>query len=127
MKAILAALFVAGVAVTAAHGQSQMELNNQAREEREKADQKLNKVYAGLMARLTTDAKAKLRRAQITWISFRDQECEFEAMKTVGGSIHGMIVAICQTRLTEQRAGDLERLLVDCKEEGNLSCPPMAN
>jgi len=38
----------------------------------------------------------------------------------VGGSIHGMMVAICQTRLTDQRVKDLEKLL-NC-QEGDLSC-----
>ena len=41
-------------------------------------------------------------------------------MATTGGSIHSMMVAICLTRLSDQRTKDLEKQL-NCPE-GDLSC-----
>jgi uncharacterized protein YecT (DUF1311 family) len=106
----------AGVAVA----QSQMELNAEAGNDLRKSDQQLNAVYNKLRAKISDAGKAKLQAAQQSWLRFRDQECEFETMGTVGGSIHSMIVANCLTRLTDHRIKDLEAQL-NCKE-GDLSC-----
>ncbi len=108
------------VAAGAAVGQSQMELNAQAANDLRKSDQQLNAVYNKLRARISDAGKKSLQTAQQSWLRFRDQECEFETMGTVGGTIHSMIVAICLTRLTDQRIKDLEAQL-NCKE-GDLSC-----
>ncbi|GEP55139.1 lysozyme inhibitor LprI family protein [Reyranella soli] len=108
------------VAAGAAVAQSQMELNAQAGNDLRKSDQQLNTVYNKLRAKISDAGKAKLQTAQQSWLRFRDQECEFETMGTVGGTIHSMIVAICLTRLTDQRIKDLEAQL-NCKE-GDLSC-----
>jgi uncharacterized protein YecT (DUF1311 family) len=107
-----------------AQAQSQMQLNQEAGAEFQKADRQLNDVYKKLLAATSADWKAKLTAAQLAWITFRNRECEFETIATVGGSIHGMMVANCQTRLTLHRVGELERLL-KC-EEGDLSCPPLS-
>jgi uncharacterized protein YecT (DUF1311 family) len=108
------------VAAGAAVGQSQMELNAQAAADLRKSDQQLNAVYNKLRAKISDAGKKSLQTAQQSWLRFRDQECEFETMGTVGGSIHSMIVAICLTRLTDQRIKDLDAQL-NCKE-GDLSC-----
>lgn len=124
-QAAVATLAVlAGAGMSPAHAQSQMQLNQQAGSELQKADRQLNDVYAKLMAATSADWKAKLTQAQVAWIAFRDRECEFETIATVGGSIHGMMVANCQARLTLHRVGELERLL-KC-QEGDLSCPPLS-
>jgi uncharacterized protein YecT (DUF1311 family) len=108
------------VAAGSVVGQSQMEMNAQAGADLRKSDQQLNAVYNKLRAKISDAGKKSLQTAQQSWLRFRDQECEFETSGTVGGSIHGMMVAICQTRLTDQRVKDLERLL-NC-QEGDLSC-----
>jgi uncharacterized protein YecT (DUF1311 family) len=112
---VLTALTVGSVAA-----QSQMELNAQAAADLRKSDQQLNAVYNRLRAKISDAGKKSLQTAQQSWLRFRDQECEFETMGTVGGSIHSMIVAICLTRLTDQRIKDLEAQL-NC-QEGDLSC-----
>ena len=120
--------FVAGLSLIAAmaawagsgRSQSQMELTQQSGEEYRNADRKLNAVYSSLAAKLSPASKASLQTAQLAWIRFRDQECEFESINTVGGSIHSMMASICLTRLTDQRTKDLERQL-NC-QEGDLSC-----
>lgn len=111
---------LAAAAVGSAAAQSQMELNAQAGADLRKSDEQLNAVYNKLRAKISDAGKKSLQAAQQSWLRFRDQECEFETMGTVGGSIHSMIVAICLTRLTDQRIKDLDAQL-NCKE-GDLSC-----
>ncbi len=121
MRLVLAvAGAVMAVAIGSVAAQSQMELNAQAGSDLRKSDQQLNAVYNKLRAKISDAGKKSLQTAQQSWLRFRDQECEFETMGTVGGSIHSMIVAICLTRLTDQRIKDLEAQL-NC-QEGNLSC-----
>ena len=121
MRLVLtAASAVAALAISSAAAQSQMELNAQSGSDLRKSDEQLNAVYNKLRAKISDAGKNKLQVAQQSWLHFRDQECEFETMGTVGGSIHSMIVAICLTRLTDQRVKDLEAQL-NC-QEGNLSC-----
>ena len=97
-----------------------MDLNAQAATDLRKSDEQLNAVYNKLRAKISDAGKKSLQAAQQSWLRFRDQECEFETLGTVGGSIHSMIVAICLTRLTDQRIKDFEAQL-NCKE-GDLSC-----
>jgi len=108
------------VAAGATMGRSQMDLNAKAGSDLQKSDQQLNAIYNKLRARISDAGKKSLQAAQQSWLRFRDQECEFETMGTVGGSIHSMVRAICLTRLTDQRIKDLEAQL-NCKE-GDLSC-----
>ena len=116
--ASLLAAMLAGAADGGA--QSQMELYRQSAEDFQSADRQLNAVYTKMVARISPAGKASLQAAQLTWIRFRDQECEFEAMATIGGSIHPLIVNACLARLTIQRTKDLEHQL-NC-QEGDLSC-----
>jgi uncharacterized protein YecT (DUF1311 family) len=117
MRLILACI-VALIITTLTHsgpsyGQTQSELNQQT-------DQRLNAVFSSLIAKISAAGKASLRDAEKTWIRFRDQECAFETMGSVGGSVHPMVVSQCKSRLTNQRTKDLEGQL-NCKE-GDLSC-----
>ncbi len=115
-----------GAALLAASGgppavaQSQMELNEQAVRAFGRADDGLNRVYGQLLAKVSPAGKEALKQAQRSWLAFRDQECDFETMGTVGGSIHGMMVTECRTRLTLARIRDLQAQ-VSCSE-GDLSC-----
>ena len=121
MRRVLAvAGAIAVIAGGTAVAQSQMELNAQAGSALQQSDAQLNAVYNKLRARISDAGKQKLLAAQQSWLRFRDQECEFETSGTLGGSIHTMMVAVCLTRLTDQRAKDLDRLL-NC-QEGDLSC-----
>lgn len=117
----LVALFGAVVAMPAAgFAQSQMELNQQAATTLQDADRQLNAVYTRLRARLRPESRARLQAAEQAWIHFRDRECAFIGAPTSGGSIHGMILAQCQARLTLVRVKDLEAQL-NCPE-GDMSC-----
>jgi uncharacterized protein YecT (DUF1311 family) len=120
MRLVAVLVAAAALASGSAVAQSQMELNQQAAADLRKSDEQLNAVYNKLRAKVSDAGKKSLQAAQQSWLRFRDQECEFETMGTVGGTIHSMIVAICLTRLTDQRIKDLDAQL-NCKE-GNLSC-----
>ena len=117
---LIIASVVTAIAIGSAAAQSQMELSAQAAGDLRKSDEQLNAVYNKLRAKISDAGKKSLQTAQQSWLRFRDQECEFETMGTVGGSIHSMVVATCLTRLTDQRIKDLEAQL-NCKE-GDLSC-----
>ncbi|MDO8973469.1 lysozyme inhibitor LprI family protein [Reyranella sp.] len=120
----LIALTVAAVAIqtwtAAGFAQSQMDLNQQAGTALKDADRQLNAAYTKLRTRLGPESRARLQAAEEAWIRFRDLECAFIGAPTTGGSIHGMIVAQCQARLTLVRVKDLETQL-NC-QEGDLSC-----
>ena len=121
MRRVLAVVAaIAAIGGGTAMAQSQMEMSAQAGSALQKSDAQLNAVYNKLRAKISDAGKKSLQTAQQSWLRFRDQECEFETMGTVGGSIHSMIVAICLTRLTDQRIKDLE-VQLNC-EEGDLSC-----
>jgi uncharacterized protein YecT (DUF1311 family) len=84
------------------------------------ADTALNAAFSKLIAKVSANGQAKLREAQKSWIKYRDQQCAFETLGTIGGTIHGMVVAQCLTELTTQQT---KRLLhqLNC-EEGDVSC-----
>ena len=115
---------IAGLAATAialpALAQTQLEITTQAARDFAETDGRLNKAYAALVAKLPSEHVAKLREAQLTWLRFRDQECAFETMGTLGGSVHRTAEIYCQTRFTEERINHLE-VQLKCME-GKLSC-----
>ncbi|MFN6976899.1 MAG: lysozyme inhibitor LprI family protein [Gemmobacter sp.] len=84
------------------------------------ADAALNAAYARLMAAVSADGQAGLRRAQRAWIVWRDAQCAFEAAGSAGGSIHPVVLARCRADLT---AAQTARLTAQgtCAE-GDLSC-----
>ena len=48
--------------------------------------------------------------SQRAWLTFRDAECTIEGGEFAGGSLQGMAIAQCRTRLTEQRTQQLRKL-----------------
>jgi uncharacterized protein YecT (DUF1311 family) len=99
---------------------TQMEMNVCEGEKFKKADAALNDAYARLAKKVSAEGRTKLVETQRAWLKYRDQQCAFETLGTMGGSIHGMVAAICQTALTEAQTKRL-RAQVDC-EEGDVSC-----
>jgi uncharacterized protein YecT (DUF1311 family) len=75
-----------------ASAQTQMELNAKAANAFTKADKRLNDIYQKLMAKISPSGQASLRDVEKVWIQFRDQECAFETLATVDGSIHPMVL-----------------------------------
>ena len=120
LVALLGAAMVLHVLPLPGHAQTQMDLNQQAGAALKDADRQLNAVYTKLRTRLGPESRARLQAAEEAWIRFRDRECAFIGAPTAGGSIHGMIVAQCQARLTLVRVKDLEAQF-NCPD-GDLSC-----
>ena len=106
---------------SAATAQTQSSLNETAAQQFRTADRALNTQYTATMTSLSAPTRLLLRDAQRTWITFRDQQCRYEASGVRGGSVFPMIQSQCLARMTTERTRDLRRLS-QC-EEGDLSCP----
>jgi len=57
-----------------------------------------------------------LKRAETAWEAYRDANCTFASDLFRGGSMQGLVVAECQTRLAEERIEELEELRQDLEE-----------
>ncbi|PPD40931.1 MAG: hypothetical protein CTY15_14245 [Methylocystis sp.] len=99
---------------------TQLEINVCQAERFDKADAALNAAYAKLAAKVSPQGKTQLVEAQRAWIKYRDAQCAFETLGTIGGSINPMEVAICRAELTKEQTKRLQRQ-IDCVE-GDLSC-----
>lgn len=49
--------------------------------------------------------------SQRAWLAFRDKQCAIEGGEFAGGSLQGMTITGCRTRLTEQRTQQLRKLV----------------
>ncbi len=120
MKTIVAATlaFLTPTAVAAAEmncgePKTQMEMNACEGKKLDKADTELNEVYAKLSKKVSAGGKAKLLEAQRAWLKYRDEQCAFETLGTIDGSIHPMEVAICLAELTKAQTKRL-RAQLEC-------------
>lgn len=83
--------------------QTQMELNQQAKAEFDKADAELNQVWGELKKQVSPDTREKLIDAQLLWIKYRDAEAEARASLYKGGSIAPMVFHNSRTEVTKAR------------------------
>ena len=77
----------------------------------EAADKRLNEVYKQLIANLSKEEKALLSESQLGWIKVRDNTCEFEVYRNLGGSGFQGFLNECLERATKQRTAELEKYL----------------
>ena len=89
------------------HAQSQQELNQHERAEFDKADAKLNQVYAKVQAKLDKEGKEKLKAAQRAWVAFRDAQADLDADIMRGGSAAPMLHAGSMAQSTSKRTAEL--------------------
>jgi len=109
MKTLLALLLLT---TTAAFGQTQAEMNQQAAADFRKADAQLNAIYSKAKAALDAEAQEKLKVAQRACITFRDAEADLQADATArGGTMAPCINYGVRQQLTEARIEDLKALL----------------
>jgi uncharacterized protein YecT (DUF1311 family) len=92
---------------------SQFEMTQCANREYRSADATLNKVYAQLIAILDDEEKSQIKEVQITWIKYRDANCNFVADQYQGGTMRPMVFAFCLAELTEQRTALLRTQVKD--------------
>ena len=98
---------------------SQQMMNICAGEDYQAADAKLNAAYQNLISSDDADAKRLLQAAQRAWIAFRDAECAYTTVDSLGGSIHPLEVSQCLTELTNDRITQLSS--ANC-ESDDASC-----
>lgn len=89
--------------------QSQAEMNMCAAKKFKAADAELNRVYNRLVSKLGDDAGrlARLKTAEVSWLKYRDDNCEYEASAFEGGSMKPLIYSSCLERMTKGRTAEL--------------------
>lgn len=117
LTVLLSLLFLTGFS------QTQADLNREAAESYQKADQELNEVYQSILRIYQSDAgfRKSLKASQRIWISFRDAELKMKYPRTEPGyyrSIHPMCVSVYLEKLTRSRLATLKEWL-DGVEEGD--------
>ena len=90
-------------AQAACPGDTQMEMNDCAGQDFDKADKQLNQAYKRL------EKTPELIAAEKAWIVFRDAECKYQAQAVEGGSMQPMVYANCMQSLTEDRIKQLQQ------------------
>lgn len=92
----------------AAFGQTQAEMNEEAKKAHSLADKEMTLVYKTLMANLTTQSeKDLLLAAQRAWITYKEAHCKALAQQYEGGSMMPLIYYGCLEEMTRQRMEQL--------------------
>jgi uncharacterized protein YecT (DUF1311 family) len=100
------------VPVAQINGQTQAEMNVQARADFEQADAELNKTYHALLAKLRdAQSKQKLKETQRAWITSRDADIARAADQAAGGSMAPTVRYETMTELTRQRTNELKAMV----------------
>ncbi|URW76087.1 DUF1311 domain-containing protein [Sphingomonas donggukensis] len=115
---MLAALLAAGPALA----QTQVQMNAQAATAYTRADAAMAREWRATYAYMKAlDARDTSRgggvgyaaatlESQRAWLKFRDTQCIIEGSEFAGGSMQGMVMTRCRTRLTNERWGQLRKL-----------------
>jgi uncharacterized protein YecT (DUF1311 family) len=102
--------------------QTQMEMNASADGAFHRADTTMAAQWRVTLARMkqrdTADTSrgggfgyaAALLESQRAWLKFRDTECTIEGGEYAGGTMQGMVITQCRTRLTDGRTQQLHKL-----------------
>jgi uncharacterized protein YecT (DUF1311 family) len=130
MLTLSIALGLAAAAVSSASAQSQATMNANAAQELQRADRALNSQYTTTMGQLSPASRTLLRTAQRTWISFRDQQCRFEASGVQGGSAYPVVHSTCLAAVSfasaKQSPGRQRRQLRSTFDEALPAAPGRA-
>jgi uncharacterized protein YecT (DUF1311 family) len=73
------------------------------------AQRELNAAYQGLMDRIDSGQKVKLRTTQRAWLRFRDANSDFQASLVQGGTLAPLIRISSLTEMTEARTEELRK------------------
>ncbi|WP_424550046.1 lysozyme inhibitor LprI family protein [Shinella sp.] len=108
-------------AVDCSNAVTQMDMNICAHRDYADADEELNAAYKkATEATQKMDADLKdmgeqyvgavdaLKRAQRSWIGYRDGQCELSGFEARGGSMEPMLVSGCLADLTRKRTAELK-------------------
>jgi uncharacterized protein YecT (DUF1311 family) len=105
------ALLSFAVCPTPAHAQTQAAMNREAHASFQKADARLNSLYAKVLASVDDEGKEKLKAAQRAWVAFRDAEAALRADEARGGTMAPLLYENAREELTEARIKQLRSLL----------------
>lgn len=109
---------------TICSGQTQIELNENATKDYEKADKELNSVYQNILKEYSQDTAfiRNFKKAQRLWIQFRDVQMLAkypDRKKGYYGSVQPMCWILYKTELTTDRTKKLNMWL-EKTEEGDV-------
>lgn len=116
----VACLILVALPYASSRAQTQQGITAKNEKNIEQADAALNAAYQRLLGKISPAGQSALREAQSAWMHFRDQECDFEALGSAGGSVHSLSTMICKERVTRTRAAELVAQ-INCSE-GDVTC-----
>ena len=98
--------------------QTQAEMSDCAYERLQEADAELNREWGSLRTRLKQAEDDygyggwfdTVLEGQRGWLEYRDGQCTAEGYEARGGTMEGMLVAYCKTRLTLDRVRELREM-----------------
>jgi len=99
---------------------TQSEMNICAGKNAHGSDTELNALYQKLLAKVSRDGQTSLRTAEKAWLRYRDEQCAFNSLGSMGGSFHDTALALCLKELTDQQIKQLQHQLT-CVT-GDLAC-----
>jgi uncharacterized protein YecT (DUF1311 family) len=116
----VACLILVALPYAALRAQTQQGTTGTNEKSFEQADGALNAAFQRLLEKISPTGQSALREAESTWLHFRDQECDFEALGSAGGSVHSLSILICRERVTRTRTAEL-LAQINCPE-GDVTC-----
>lgn len=129
MKTVLSNVFCLALLLigAAALGQTQLELNDAAEKDLERADGQLNAAYKQVIASLNADQKELLKVSQRAWIKYRDLAAQSEDSLYEGGSARLMINARATETLTLEKTKRLNGMLPEVVQKKKPTLPTLEN
>ena len=120
----ISTVFVLTILLSATHtfAQTQLEMNQDARDDYKKAETELNSIYQQILKEYAADTSfiSHLKAAERLWIKFRDAEL---SMKYPEAEYYGSVQPMCQANYLEQLTRDRIETLkvwVDGIEKGDV-------
>ncbi len=83
-------------------------MNKCAHDTYKSTDSRMNRVYRMAMRVQKSDHKQALRKAQRSWMAFRDNACKSYSHMGDAGSTRPLLYSDCLSRLTNERTKMLE-------------------
>ncbi len=114
MKTLAIALTLTFFGITGAQAagcgslSTQAEMNKCAERAYKATDRRMNRVYHRAMAAQSLEHKKELRKAQRSWLVYRNRACKSYSNLGEGGSIQPLLYSTCLADLTAQRTKMLQ-------------------
>jgi uncharacterized protein YecT (DUF1311 family) len=96
--------------------QTQYEINVCAQRQFKAADAELNRAYNQLASKLEGGAREKLKAAELSWLKYRDDNCEYETFLYAGGTMRPAVYSSCLERMTKARTAELRGQLEELNQ-----------